>query len=44
MSDGVHKVKADIEKKLMKNIFFRLVKMTFGLVDVGYSLAPSGKL
>ena len=31
MSDGAHKVKADIEKN-------SLVKLTFGLVDVGYSL------
>jgi len=35
MSDGVHKVKADIEKNLWK-IFF-------GLVDVGYSL-PEGQV
>ena len=41
MSDGAHKVKADIEKNLWK-IFFRLEKMTFGLVDVGYSL-PEGQ-
>ena len=36
MSDGAHKVKADIE------IFFGLAKMTFRLVDVGYSL-PKGQ-
>ena len=41
MSDRVHEVKADIEKNLLK-IFFGLVKMTFGLVDVGYSL-PEGQ-
>ena len=40
MSDGVHKAKADIGKK-SKRVFFGLVKMTFGLVDVGYSL-PKG--
>ena len=37
MSDGAHKVKADIEKKI-----FRASKMTFGLVDVGYSF-PFGQ-
>ena len=42
MSDGAHKVKADIEKKREK-IFFGLVKVTFGLVDVGYSL-PEGQV
>ena len=42
MSDGAHKAKADIERKLVKIFFYRLVKMTFGLVDVGYSL-PKGQ-
>jgi len=42
MSDRVHKVKADIEKKSWK-IFFGLVRMTFGLVHVGYSL-PEGQV
>ena len=41
MSDGAHKVKEDIEKNSWK-IFFGLVKMAFGLVDVGYSL-PKGQ-
>ena len=41
MSDGAHKVKGDIEKNSRK-ISFGLVKMTFGLVDVGYSL-PEGQ-
>ena len=42
MSDGAHKVKGDIEKNSWK-IFFGLVKMTFRLVDVGYSL-PKGQV
>ena len=42
MSDGAHKVKADIEKNWGK-IFLGLVKMTFGLVDVGFSL-PEGQV
>ena len=41
MSDRVHKEKQILKKNLWK-IFFGLVKMTFGLADVGYSL-PKGQ-
>ena len=42
MSDRAHKAKADIEEKNNEKFFLWLIKMTFRLVDVGYSL-PKGQ-